>query len=77
MNLGLINNNQLTPEQKKIIKAGLAEQIQAGMSYRGVKDNNGKPIPKYAFLKKRHIKKIKYMKISKTNDGRMIVVRVL
>lgn len=77
MNLDLIKNNNLTAEQIKIIKAGLADQIQAGMNYRGVRDDNGKPIPKYAFLKKRHIKKIKYMKIMKTKTGKTVIIRIM
>lgn len=75
--MDLINNNQLTPEQIKIIKAGLADQIQAGINYRGVRDSNGKPIPKYAFLKKRHIKKIKYMRVVKCNNGRTVIFRII
>ena len=77
MNLDILKEHKLTSEQLKIIKAGLAEQLQTGISYRGVRDDNGKPIPKYAFLKKRHIKKIKYMKILRTNDNRMVVIRIL
>ena len=76
MNLEILKNT-LTPEQIKIIKAGLADQIQAGMNCRGVRDNGGKLILKYAFLKKRHIKKVKYMKICKCENDKLVVFRVL
>lgn len=76
MDLSILKSGDLTPEQRKIVKQAIADQLQAGMSYNGVRDVNGKPIAKYAFLKKKHIKRIKFLKVLQMSDGRKMYVRI-
>lgn len=77
MNLSILTNSSLTPEQLAIIKKGLCEQLEASLNYRGVRDHNGKPIVKYAFLKKKQIKRIKALKVYITKNGRKVHFRII
>lgn len=76
MDISLLWSKEITPEQRKIIKEGIAERIQTAMNYRGVRDHDGRPVVKYAFLKKKHIKRIKLLKVLKMQDGRNMYVRI-
>jgi hypothetical protein len=76
LDLDLIHSSALTPEQRDIVKTGIEEAIQKAMNFRGVRDHEGRPVVKFAFLKKKHIKRIKYMKVVKMSDGRNMYVRV-
>lgn len=74
MNIDLLNT--LTPEQREIVKKAWAEEIQRAMNDRGVKAPSNSVIPKYAFLKQKHIKRIKFIKIAELKNGKRVVFRV-
>ena len=50
--------------------------LAEAMMSRGVKDGSGKVVSKYAFLKKKQIKKIKYLKQYKVGNT-LLTIRIL
>lgn len=74
MNIDLLNT--LTQEQRDIVKKAWAEEIQRAMNDRGVKAPSNTVIPKYAFLKPKHIKRIKFVKTFELKDGRKVHFRL-
>lgn len=68
--------NSFTPEQIYAIKLGLQEQLETSLNYRGVRDDNGRPILKYAFIKRKHIKRIKSIITYNLKDGRKVYIRI-
>lgn len=51
-------------------------KLQESLQSSGMKDNQGKPISKYAFLKKKHIKRLRWTRSYVLSDGRLFHVRV-
>lgn len=73
--IDLLKHKDITPEQLKIIKEGLSQALQESLMSRGVRGENGKVIPKYAFMKKRQIKKMVIIRTWEV-DGRKIYIRM-
>lgn len=71
-----IKLSDLSPEQYIAIKEGLRQQIEKAMNSRGVKNDRGDVIPKYAFLKKKNIKRIKKVMALITKDGKKVYIRI-
>jgi hypothetical protein len=71
-----IKLSDLSPEQYIAIKEGLRQQIEKAMNSRGVKTERGDVIPKYAFLKKKNVKRIKKIMALTTAQGKKVYVRI-
>lgn len=76
MSIKEVKLSDLSPEQYIAIKEGLRQQIEKAMNSRGVKNDRGDVIPKYAFLKKKNIKRVKKIMTLMTNDGRKVYIRI-
>lgn len=50
--------------------------LKDSLEFKGMKDENGRPIAKYAFLKKKHLRKLAWQKCYQLEDGRNFYVRV-
>lgn len=61
-------NNMLTNDM--LIK------LQEALDSRGVKDYKGDLVPRLAFMKKKHIKRVKWQRQYKLKDGRNFYIRV-
>lgn len=71
-----IHLSELTPDQRIAIKEGLRQQIEVAMNSRGMKNDRGVVIPKYAFLKKKQIKRVKKLMVLTTAQGKKVYVRI-
>lgn len=60
----------------ELTKDILQHLLTESMTFRGMKDDYGRPILRYAFLKKKHLKRVAWQKCYKLKDGRNFYVRV-